>query len=248
MENQIVTNQDKTIAHANIPSGSWGSEGVDRGDVLIPKLLLQQALSKYVVDGKAKAGDMVDSLTGNVLGDKNKAVEVVPILMTKTWRIMELEGNKYEYRRIEPVDSKNADSALEWEESGKKFRRDKCLNFFVLLADQAGEPDAFPYAVTFARTSLTAGKQLATHFAKSQMLKQPPAAKSLKLTCTLVKNDLGSFYVFGVDQGRSTKPEELTNAYNWYKTLQVNKDRIRVDDSDTNTEGNTEKQSTEVQF
>jgi hypothetical protein len=80
------------------------------------------------------------------------------------------------------------------------------------------------------------------------MLKQPPAAKSLKLTCTLVKNDLGSFYVFGVDQGRSTKPEELTNAYNWYKTLQVNKDRIRVDDSDTNTEGNTEKQSTEVQF
>jgi hypothetical protein len=241
--NQELVNSETTQI---VPQSSWGSEGVDRGDVLIPKLLLQQALSKFVVDGKAKAGDLVDSLTGEVLGDKNTPVEVIPFLMTKSFRIMELEGNKYEYRRIEPITPENTDSALEYEEGGKKFRRDRCLNFFLLLANQAGQADAFPYAVTFTRTSLTAGKLLATHFAKMAMLKAPPASKTLNLSCSMVKNDLGSFYVFGVTSGRATAPGELSNAYNWYKTLSTQKHRI--DDSDLNTEAEVKTNEGPVQF
>ena len=222
-----------TKSDAGLPavaSGSWGSEGLDNKDLLIPKLLLMQGLSELVAEGKAAMGDFVNSVTGEVLGNKTKPVEVIPICTFKTWVISEKLGDKFEYKEVVPWTTDNDAWKLEEMVNGVLLRRDRVLNYYVLLASEATRADCIPYLTSFRRTSYMAGRKIANHFGKCAMLDVPPASKTLKLTSNFEKNDLGNFYVYGVDEGRKTTDQELSKAYTWWKTLSQNKHK--VDDSD----------------
>lgn len=226
-ETKEVAKKEQNTALSQSTQATWGNENVDKSDIMLGKILLMQGLSEAVMDGKAKFGDMLDSLEGKVLGDKNSPIEIIPILTNKTWvvskkHVQEIKGkrvlgSKFEYEGIIPMTAEN--QHLEMEETledGSIIRRDRSLNFYVLLANDV---QGLPYIVSFRRTSYTAGKKLITHFAKMQMLKQPPAAKTLKLTCVEDSNDLGTYYKFNIEQGRNSTAEEINTAYEWYKTI-----------------------------
>lgn len=216
-----------------VPAEAWGTENVDSADILIPKILLQQGLSKRVADEKNKMGDIINSVTGELLGDKKKAVELIPITTFKTWIISEKPKgkDKFDFKTVVPFTPQNSMWEQEEHLGDVDIRRDRCLNFMVLLASDAAKPDALPYLLSFRRTGYKTGQKLATHFARSRELKQPPAAKVFNLKCNFVENDKGKFYVFDLDEARASKNEELTKAYQWYRTLQSSQ-KVRVDDSD----------------
>lgn len=223
----VATKAPQELAPSNGPI--WGNENIDSADIMIPKILLMQGLSEAVNDGKAAQGDMIDSLETKKLGDRNSPVEIIPICTNKTWIVSrkEKKASKFEYVETIPMTAENSKLAMEEEEKdGSVIRRDRSLNFYVLLASDV---EGLPYVVSFRRTSYTAGKKLITHFQKMQMLRQPPAAKTLMLSCVQDKNDMGTYFKFDVSTGRVSKPEEVATAKQWYETIQGG---VKVDESD----------------
>lgn len=232
---------------------AWGATGFTQDDILIPKLLLMQPLSKLVADDKASPGSIVKSTTGETMCKKGETVEVIPFAMHKSWVLMEEVNGKFEFRSIQPMTADNAAADLEWSTpDGKRWRRDRALNFFFLLpSDIAKEANALkalaekgeypdpddaliPCATSFRRTSYGAGKSFATHFAKSASFNVPPAVKVFKLGARLEKNDKGTFYVWTIESSRKSSKEELTACEKWWTTVQGAK--VKIDDSDEGVE------------
>lgn len=226
MENQVQTvNQKNELA---VPSeGAWGAETADSRDILIPKILLMQGLSQAVADEKASMGDMVDSLSLEVLGSgrgDGKPVRFVPLFLFKTWVVQEkLGGNKFDFKEIVPFGPDNQD----WEWETDTERRDLTLNFYVLLEKDLDNPAALPYVVSFRRTSMQAGKKLSTHFSKCQLAGKPPAASVFELSAKKRENDQGTFFVYDVVQAGDNS--KLDTAYKWYLTV---REGAKVDNRD----------------
>lgn len=227
---EVAVQETQNQELAVIPEGSWGAENVSSNDLLISKILLMQPLSTLVVDGAAAPGDMVDSVSKQVLGNKNKPVEIIPISMTKTWSIFKNVGGKFEYDHTEPMDPRNEMLPYEFEVDGVQYQRNKDLNYFVLLRSEGKDASVFPRVITFRRTSSMAGRNLATHFSKAAMERIPPASYGFNVSCTMEKNDKGSYFVYHIERTTRTDAQELGSAYRWYKLLQSQ--AHRVDESD----------------
>jgi hypothetical protein len=227
---------------ANIGEGSWGGEGVSASDILLPKILLMQGLSKAVADEKAKAGDMLDSLSGSVIGSKSDSLEILAFNSFKTWIVYEQvpgkgagEGAKLKFIKQEPMTPQNESWPLEEMMNGVQVRRDKALNFYCLLTSQVAKGEFMPYLLSCRRTSYPAGRKLVTHFARLKMFNKPPASRIFELTCKKQENDKGVFYVFDVAEKRPSTDAEMQAAYQWWKVIQST--QVRVDDSDLAEDG-----------
>jgi hypothetical protein len=209
----------------------------DQADILIPRILLMHGLSKAVGDEKAEAGDIINSVTLEVLGSKKEPFEVIPIKeMPKTWVIEEFSEGKWNFRRIEPWKPLDKDLPWEFEDGGKKMRRNQCLNFFVLLAQDAANPNALPYMLSLRRTSYNAGRKLHTYFQTSRMAFQGgnknsiPMAKVWSVSSKMEKGDLGNYQVFTLDEKRAASPDELAAGIQWFRNLKTA--QVKVDDRD----------------
>jgi hypothetical protein len=231
---------------SNLPAeldGSWGSETISNDDILIPKLLLMQAMSQLVSEKEAaEAGDIIKSTTEEVVGGREKGVKIVPLMSFKTWTISEFTGSKFEFRSTEPLTMQNAAAALEWTDaasdgSGKTttWRRDKGLNFYVLVkgdleAAVNGNGACLPALISFRRTSMQAGKKLASGISESAMMKRPAASRVYELKSMKRKTDDHTYFVFDlVPTADKVSNEELTFAKQWYDTLKSS--QVKVDDA-----------------
>jgi hypothetical protein len=249
-ETKAIAKAQTTAVAAPLATQAWGSDGIDKSDILIPKLLIMQGLSQFVSDQKASIGDIVRSTTGEILADGKKkgSVEFIPLTSFKTWIKEEKVGNKFEYRGQEPMTASNSTEPTEWTENGTEWRRNRCLNFYVLLpgdiardraarkklADTGDFPDTddvlLPCVLSFRRTSYSAGKTLITHFAKAEHMGVPPAVSIFKLFSKIEKNDQGTFQVAVVEKSGKTTSEDIVICRSWYDTLK--KSTVKVDDSD----------------
>lgn len=243
-----IAKKETTALAKPVNHEAWGSENVDASDVTIPKLLLMQGQSEFVAEGKAKLGDIVRSTTGEILGGASKGVEVIPLMSFKTWTILEKVGNRFEFRRVEPINADNVNEDLEWFQDGIAWRRDRCLNFYVLLPadikreaaalEKLSKTGAFPdpkdallpCVLSFRRTSYGAGKSLSTHFLQAASFNRPPAVSTFTLSSKMEKNDQGTFYIFEVANSGMTAVADLAVCKKWYETITQTK--VKVDDSD----------------
>lgn len=216
---------------ANVTDQAWGSEGLDLADVKIPKLLLMQPTSELVAAGKANVGEIIRSTTGEVVVPRGQSVRIIPLLSRKTWRIMEKEGEKFEWRRNEPCTEENKNRKFTWTdpETKTEWRADRTLGFFCLLPGDierevaalegaTGDLTAalIPVLLEFTRSSYGAGRDLATHFATARMAKKPPASWGLLLGAETKKNDKGTFQIFTITKGEKTPELSLKKAHEWY--------------------------------
>lgn len=246
MSKDLVKAKTTAVAVPENLKGSWGSEGVDSSDILIPRLLLMQPISERVGEGVAQAGDIIKSTTGEVLAPKGKTMEFIPIKTFKTWNIKKLVNGKYEFADVVPFTAANANADLEWIEGAFQYRRDRSINFYVLIPSEIKrEEDAFakmakggipdtndcliPALLSFTRTSMPAGKVLATHFKMAQHFDCSPAVATFSLTSTFTKNDKGNYYVFEAVKNRDTSMEELAVCKRWWETLQKATVKIHED-------------------
>lgn len=234
MSKQLARKENTDVSTEVKAPESWGGEGITSSDILIGKILLMQGLSDLVSEEKAQTGDLVDSVTNVKLGDKKTPLEIVPISMFKTWVISRKApgSSKFEYEETQAENAENKDWQLDDVTlgDGTVERRDRVINFYVLLRKEIESGEAMPRVVSFRRTSYKAGKKVATHMAKMNMLRENPAARSLMLTCKTEKNDLGTYYVFDIEPGTKTDPAEQVVAREWFNTIK--KGQTRVDESD----------------
>jgi len=192
--NEIIDSSGREL----VKSQTQQNEQILKSDIQLPWVLLQQGLSDFVSEGKAQMGDMVNSMTGEKLGDKSKPIEFIPLTMKNSWVLSEKIGNKYEYRKTLPRDSGLRDGkdplemtgeSLPWDfvHNGLPWKRTKVITVYAVLvkdivgfleevkkAQETGDFDLdkalMPYAIGFRSTSYNAGKKVSTQFAKAQAM------------------------------------------------------------------------------
>ena len=224
MSNEVV---EKPASEVSTQVAS-NSLGLTAEDVMIPKVLLMQALSQLVSDDKAKAGEFVHSLDENVLG---KEVEFYVIGLFKT--LLTFEND--EYIKTEPLTPQN--TGLPYEEvmpNGVNVNRRKSLNYYVILKKDIEEMEAFPHVISFKGTSHKTGKKLGTQLMMLEEFGAETYAKSFKLSSKKEKNDKGTFFVMDIAKGVKTSDSEQEICKRWADRLgsmsvQVHDDAEEVD-------------------
>ncbi len=223
-----------------VMADEWDLGKVDSSDIIIPKLLIMQAPSKLVAQEKAQMGDIVNSVSGDVLGTcrekDNKPVQFIPFKEEKTWTIFELVGSKPEFRQSIARTPNNDNLEREYQEGGKNFRRYRTLSYWVLLNNELENSDMpLPYVLSFRSTGFKAGKVLSTHFVLCKAALQkgkmvPPPATVFELSGDKVSNDKGTFFVPNLKNVGATKEEFVVVAAQWLRTLKTKS--YQIDESD----------------
>lgn len=230
VETAVVVAENNKLA---LRSNGGFSEGFDSSDLLLPKVLLMQGLSRMVGDAKAVMGEMRDSIEGKLLGTPEQPVECIPLHMNKSWILFKNENGKLQYNGQVPLTADNKD--WEWEVLDKNgnllMRRDKCINVFCILVSDLAEDSYLPHLISFRRTSFNAGRKLFSRLeSRKQVFNKALESETFKLACFREKNDKGVFFVQDVIKGRPTTPEEQAATTIWKGLVHGNK--VKIDDSD----------------
>jgi hypothetical protein len=226
------------------------NQEVISGDVLVPKLLLQQGLSEFVSNRKAQIGDIIKNTTVEKLDDPDRPVEIIPLAIKNSWVMQENVAGKYEYRGVEDRNASNSDLPWEFKQNGADWRRIKSLDVYVLLPSdidaELNEIEKFkkdgslpdlnktllPAVISFRNTSFKAGRFVSTHFMQAKAMAKfnvQPYHYTLMLSCHQEDNSKGTFYVFDISKGNPTKKEHVVKAEEWSNVLKhVN---VKVDES-----------------
>ena len=216
---------------------TWAKDAqkITAQDIMLPKILAMQGLSKKVTDGEAAFGEFRDSLNNNCVGSMKKPFKFIPLHLEKLWveftrKTVKKAGkdvDSWDFSKIYPIDHTNEN--LPYEEDD--VRRNRTMQYYVLLPEELEKGTALPYVLSFQRTSLKAGKKLSTTmFIQNIQAGKTPA--SMVMECSGIKreNDLGTFIVMDVKQSRATTDKELKVAFEWYQRITAG--QTKVDNSD----------------
>jgi len=203
---------------ANVGLDAFGKSPISQQDVTVPSVMCMQGLSKLVIDGKARFGDFVDSLSSEVIGNiEDSPLEFIPFHLEKMWIISQKDDNgKFQFERMEAVSIENENK--KWTEviDGKEYKNEKSFNFYSILP---ADP-SIPYLIKFKSTSLKAGRELATQmYVKNRAAGKVPPAKVMSLKGDKATNDHGTFVVLKTSTHRNSTQEEITNCLDWYKMI-----------------------------
>lgn len=216
----VLKEEPKALVQSGeFEAGGWESEKIDSKDIIIPKILLMHPTSDLVKQGKRNIGDIIKSNSEELIAARGQSVDVIVFDKWKTWRVMELKDKRYEWVREEPCTAENEEAPWDFEEAGKKFRRDKTMNFYCVLASEASNESVFPLKLSFTRTSYSAGLKIADAYSRALMDKQPPTRQSFKLTTELVNGEKETYFVFKVMAGEGTTPEQKAGALKWRQVV-----------------------------
>lgn len=201
---------------------------VDVRDIIIPKLVLMQSISKAVADEKARAGEIRGSIDLQKITEREGSVEIIPFHVYKTWVTLSKGGS--EFVRQVPLTMANYNWPREELLGGKEVVNFETINYYVLLPEEIKKGVFMPYVVSFRSTSAMAGKTLETHRARLKEFGKPLPFKTFKLGSQAKKNDKGNFFVFTIAESRDTTDAELDAVKHWHAI--VKSTTVRVDESD----------------
>lgn len=235
----MAKQESKSVAIKNPtpPPSLWARQSkesaVDTADLVIPRLLLNQLTSKAVGAGKAKIGEIMNSLTGNIVAAPDKELIYIPLTLKKYWKKFEVVNGTKKYRGTEPYTSKNADRELKETIGTVGWEYDLVIDCFGFTEDDVKNPASLPSVLSFTRTSYNAGKKISTHMKMLEMANLEYFAKLISISVNKQQNDKGIFYTFDIQ----TKGEDTPEAYahqilKWNKVLNDATAKIVVDEAE----------------
>lgn len=228
---EIAVKENTDLALTGTNLAEWGdTPALSSRDTVIPRVMLCQMMSKPVINEEAKFGDLIDSVDKTKLGSFKDAFEVVPFHYAPVWVEKEWDekADEFKYLRTLPITPENDD--LPFEDSDGKIMRVRTLQFFVL---DPKDLTALPRIISFRSTSLKAGRNLSTlMYVRNKAAGLPPPAQAVKITVEKTSNDKGTFAVLHVEPTRRTTPEEMAEAFKWFKAVNTKSSAIKVDNSE----------------
>lgn len=209
---------------------AYAAAPIEMQNVLLPKILLMQPMSKPVINGQATFLELRETLNNELLAAPGQPIELIPFASETLWIIHEMVNDKRKFLRIEKaVDGQ--DLPFEENINGKKIVRTKSLDFYCLIPKHIEEGTDLPHVLAFRVTSLRVGKQLYTlAFVKNRRVGRDPWARVLKVSTVKSENDKGTFGIFKVEDSRAATEAECTSAKYWFN--EVNAGKTVVDTSD----------------
>jgi hypothetical protein len=198
-------------------------DGIDMGanDFLPTKILLMQGISQAVADRKAQIGDLVNNMTGEVVGTAGtKPVNLLPFAMKKYFAVEKHNGTKFVFSHT--VEDTGVKLPNDFELNGVKYRNMHTYVFFCMT-----EAMDIPVSISFRSTSHKEGQKL-LNFMSNQARKkptpQPPFANWIKLDAIGKKNDQGNFMVLVVNPDRVSTEAERNECRTWVPVVKEVKD------------------------
>ncbi len=234
MKKELKVKESNEVAVNN----TWGCENIDSKDTFVSRINLAQSLSDVVSDGSLVAGDFYDSVNKTKIED----LEIIVFNMFKSWQILrKVPGkNRPEYVETVPFSSENAN----WSWNDGDLIRNITMNYYVLLVTADGVSPS-PSMISFSRTSLAAGKTIATKLQALKIQNKPAAAITFKLESELRKNDNGKYHVIIAKPGRATTEDEISIAKHWFDGSENIKIKEPVE---TKTTDNEVEEASDVPF
>lgn len=233
MSKEVVKREEKNQL-VEMTAQDWGgSQTFTQNDIVIPKILPLQFMSEKVKDKLGDYGDFRDTLNNEKFGDVATPFEVIPFFVHKKWIEYDVVTNKAgakkrEYRGVVNIDYSN--DGLPYVDADGMVERDRCVDVYVVIPKQVEEGNSFPYVLSFRRTSLKAGNKIITQILRNERMDKPPCAVTMVISGKSVQNDNGEFIVQDVQVGNSATPEQVRDAFSWYKI--VSKGETKLDESD----------------
>jgi len=232
MEQMTVKETNTAIALPQELQGGWGAEEATATDFTIPRLRLLQGLSDEVGSGEKGMGEMIKSTDKTTLAKKGELLRIIPFKMNKVWQVYDMSmGGQPKWVRQEVWNASNDTLPWEFEENGKKLRRDKVYSFFALIEKELAEKaTALPLQISFSRTSFYAGKTLANHFATALAEKTPPCTMMFDIVSEYVNEGDKKYYVFDVKHaGKQTPIETIKTCKKWFDIINAGKAKLEED-------------------
>jgi hypothetical protein len=227
-EKAVSVQETKAVAEA-IPSGAdWGGSPISSNDIIIPRIMVMQAMSKRVVDGEATFGEFRESMNNEVLGKFDKGFRIVPFHLEKVFVEYDASEDDKKFLRVVPITPQNENLPYEdrEERDGKKIEitRDRVMNFYVLRPEEIDLGGAIPYIVSFRRSSLKAGKKLATQmYVKNIASGKTPASVVCTVLANKTSNDKGTFAVMDIVMDSQTPDKYIAEAFKWLQLIKSGK-------------------------
>ena len=229
--NELTVKENTEVAAFVAPD--FQSEAVNVEDIVFPRIQLLQPISETVTDGKYAAGDIIDSVSGEVMGSPSKSVEIIPLRCRKYYKVTKKVDGKDKYVRIEPINSP-ADMQKEWNfvEEGEQLARRPVMEIFVLVEGQE-----IPYIFRLSGMSFKGiGKSFYTAaFALPASQRKAPFVRSLLITSKKEKNDKGVYFVYSFVNGKLSDADTYALANQWYESTK----NVKVREEDTNEDNET---------
>ncbi len=226
METQVA----RTEAQVPQTAGNMLTDmGASAQDIVVPRLLLMQNVSEMVGDDEAKMGDILNAQTNEVIGGLDKPVEIIPLKMFKTWRVLDMTKKPAKFLREEPMTAENEKDPWEFSEGGQERRRDYSIHFFVLVKKEVDEDEAFPCLVSFRRTSVKAGKHLATQLFKMAALGKPNWFRTAMLSVGKDKFETNTYALYQIERGNPTDEKGVAAAKQWYPSLDSLRSKVNFE-------------------
>ena len=124
-KNELVEAKTTEVS-APINMNEWGDVAVESKDLILPKILLQQAMSEAVKERTARDGDYLNTLLSTVCSNEKGEVAVLPFFCRQSYVVEKFNGRKFEYLRTDPYIV--GEQARPWEEetgivTGKQIGR-----------------------------------------------------------------------------------------------------------------------------
>jgi len=213
----------ETQAVANPTTVPRGFENEDSNDLLLPRIELLQGLSPAVQQGKGRAGDIVNQISKQPLPTNI----FIPIAMHRKYIkwVPRDEGGGIEYQTTDRNDPRVI-ADTKWGPHGEKPSCTAYMNFLVLL-----EGHTLPIVLSFAMTNYNTGKKLYT---LCKMTGQDMWMHKYKLSSLSRTNNMGSWYVFEVDEAGATDEKDIAVAEQLYNTFATRDLNFEVEGSSQN--------------
>jgi hypothetical protein len=234
MKKNEVTTAQSTEAAVVYNANEWGDVVVEAKDLILPKILLQQALSEAVKQRVARDGDYLNTLTGAVCSNEGGNVHILPFYCKQSYVIEKWNGKKFEFLKIAP-NIPGEQKPFEETIGTERFKNSHVYEFFCLQ-----ESGGVPALISFKSTSHRAGKQLFNIMYEFMLdpknsIRKTPADTWFILGSKAETNDMGTYNVMTVNVGRNSTKEEIDNCLKWMKTIKASDFKVADEKSPSTT-------------
>jgi hypothetical protein len=188
-----------------------GMEDIGNENIIKPRIIINQALSPAVVDGKAQAGTLMNNITEFVYGKELKFQPIKGFITRIKW-VPRPEGGGIDCRSFDGQLGNTYGDCYTckfkaWKQDGTPPECDEIWNFLGLIWDDGAPQIAI---ASFAKTSWKAGKQFASKIKFDSLTHRRDSwGKIYTLSTKSQKNEHGQFFILDTDGGEMATEEQL---------------------------------------
>lgn len=207
---------------ATVDLSAWGEVETSSRDMQLPKILVTQGLSQLAIEGLAKTGDLMNSMTREKLGDTKTPFKFLPFHCDRVFYVSKFIQGTWKFHTITPVTPTNINTPYETLTDGVKYKNEFVQNFYCMTEEMS-----LPIVIAFKGQSARGGKNLFTQmFMANRALGLAPCDKWMDLTVSVEKNDKGSFAVINPVPSTKATNEQQQECLKWLKVIKESKPTV----------------------